>query len=257
MVRLQKYLADCGVASRRRAEEMIKQGRVCVNGEKITQMGVTVDEGYDKITVDGELVRRENKKLYIMLNKPEGFVTTVSDDKGRPTVLDLVRDIPVRIYPVGRLDYDTEGLLLLTNDGDLTFKLTHPKNNIEKTYVAEVTGNISMDTITSLRSGVVIDGVKTSPASVEVIGATRLGTKLEITIHEGRNRQVRKMFESCGCIVKRLERIKEAGLNLGHLPRGKWRKLSESEVNMLLNIGKVNNKPRYNKYKNRGGKKYE
>ncbi len=257
MVRLQKYLASCGVASRRGAEEIIKQGRVCVNGEVVTQMGVTVDENYDKITVDGEIVRQENKKMYIMLNKPEGFVTTVSDDKGRPTVLDLVSDVPARIYPVGRLDYDTEGLLLLTNDGDLTFKLTHPKNNIEKTYVAEVTGNINMDTLNKLRRGVVIDGVKTSPAVVEVIGATRLGTKLEITIHEGRNRQVRKMFESCGCLVKRLERIKEAGLNLGHLPRGKWRKLSESEVNMLKNIGKVNNKPRYNKFKNRGGKKYE
>ncbi len=257
MVRLQKYLASCGIASRRGAEEIIKQGRVSVNGETITQMGVIIDENYDKVTVDGEAIRQERQKLYIMLNKPEGFVTTVSDDKGRPTVLDLVCDIPARIYPVGRLDYDTEGLLLLTNDGDLTYKLTHPKNNIEKTYVAEVTGNINMETLNKLRKGVIIDGVKTSPAVVEVIGATRLGTKLEITIHEGRNRQVRKMFEACGCIVKRLERIKEAGLNLGHLPRGKWRKLSESEVNMLKNIGKVNNKPRYNKFKQRGGKKYE
>lgn len=257
MLRLQKYLASCGVASRRGAEEIIKQGRVCVNGEKVTQMGVMIDENYDKVTVDDCVVQAESKKMYIMLNKPVGFVTTVSDDKGRPTVLDLVSDISARIYPVGRLDYDTEGLLLLTNDGDLTFKLTHPKNNIEKTYVAEVTGNINMDTLLKLRGGVVVDGVKTSPAKVEVIGATRLGTKLEITIHEGRNRQVRKMFEACGCIVKRLERIKEAGLNLGHLPRGKWRKLSESEVNMLKNIGKVNNKTRYNKSKNRGGKRYE
>ena len=257
MVRLQKFLASCGVASRRGAEEIIKQGRVWVNGEKVTQMGVSIDENYDEVKVDGDVVRAESKKMYIMLNKPVGFVTTVSDDKGRPTVLDLVSDISMRIYPVGRLDYDTEGLLLLTNDGDLTYKLTHPKGEIPKTYVAEVTGNINMDTLEKLRRGVVIDGVKTSPATVEVVGATRLGTKLEVTIHEGRNRQVRKMFEACGCIVKRLERIREAGLNLGHLPRGKWRKLSESEVNMLKNIGKVNNKPRYNKYKNRGGKKYE
>ncbi len=257
MVRLQKYLADCGVASRRGAEKIIKQGRVFVNGEKVTQMGVTVDENYDTVTLDGEKLRQSNKKIYIMLNKPVGFVTTVSDDKGRPTVLDLTSDISARIYPVGRLDYDTEGLLLLTNDGELTYKLTHPKNNIEKTYVAEVTGNITMETLVNLRRGVVIDGVKTAPATVEVIGATKLGTKLEITIHEGRNRQVRKMFESCGCLVKRLERIREAGLNLGHLPKGKWRKLSESEVNMLKNIGKVNNKSRYNKFKNRGGKKYE
>ncbi len=255
MVRLQKYLADCGVASRRKSEELIKSGRVGVNGETVTQMGVSIDENYDVVTLDGEKVRAENKKIYIMLNKPVGFVSTVSDDKGRPTVLDLVSDIPQRIYPVGRLDYDTEGLLLLTNDGSITYKLTHPKNNISKTYVAEVTGNINMETLVKLRRGVVIDGVKTSPAEIEVIGATRLGSKFEVTIHEGRNRQVRKMFESCGCIVKRLERTKEAGLTLGHLPLGKWRRLTESEVNMLKNIGKVNNKPRYNKFKNRGGKK--
>ena len=144
MVRLQKFLASCGVASRRGAEEIIKQGRVMVNGEKVTQMGVSIDEDYDEVKVDGEVVRAESKKMYIMLNKPVGFVTTVSDDKGRPTVLDLVSDISMRIYPVGRLDYDTEGLLLLTNDGDLTYKLTHPKCEIPKTYVAEVTGNINM-----------------------------------------------------------------------------------------------------------------
>lgn len=237
MVRLQKYLASCGVASRRGSEEIIKSGRVKVNGETITEMGVQIDGDSDLVTVDDSVVRPENKMVYIMLNKPVGFVTTVSDDKGRDTVMDLVSDIPIRIYPVGRLDYDTEGLLLMTNDGELTYKLTHPKNNIEKTYVAEVTGNISMDTLLKLRRGVVVDGVKTSPAKVEVIGATQLGTKLEITIHEGRNRQVRKMFEAVGCIVKRLKRTKEAGLVLGHIPLGRWRKLSESEVNMLKKIG--------------------
>jgi len=237
MVRLQKYLADCGVASRRGSEEIIRAGRVKVNGETISEMGVKVDEDNDLVTVDDSVVRPQNKMIYIMLNKPVGFVTTVSDDKGRDTVMDLVSDIPARIYPVGRLDYDTSGLLLMTNDGDLTYKLTHPKNNIEKTYVAEVTGNIGMDTLIKLRGGVVIDGVKTSPAKVEVIGATQLGTKLEITIHEGRNRQVRKMFESVDCIVKRLTRTREAGLTLGHIPLGRWRKLTESEVNMLKKIG--------------------
>ena len=172
-----------------------------------------------------------------MLHKPSGFVTTVSDDKGRETVMSLVTEIPARIYPVGRLDYDTEGLLLLTNDGNLTYKITHPKNNVEKTYEAEVTGNITMDTLTRLRSGVVIDGVRTKPAVVEVTGATRLGTRLKITIHEGRNRQVRRMFEAVGCIVKRLVRVEEAGLKLGHLPLGKWRRLTDSEVNMLKKIG--------------------
>lgn len=237
MVRLQKYLADAGVASRRASEKLIAEGRVSVNGEVIREMGAKVDENYDTVSLDGEVVRLGVKKEYIMLNKPVGFVTTVSDDKERPTVMELVSDISTRIYPVGRLDYDTEGLLLLTNDGDLTYRITHPKHDISKTYVAEVTGDVSMDTITKLRRGIMLDGKKTSPAEVEVVGATQYGTKIEITIHEGRNRQVRRMFEELGCIVKKLRRTKEAGLTLGHLPLGKWRKLSESEVNMLKKIG--------------------
>ncbi len=237
MLRLQKYLADCGVASRRGAEEIIKSGRVSVNGETVREMGVKVDEEKDVVALDGKPVRIRHNMIYIMLNKPVGFVTTVSDDKGRDTVMSLVSDIPERIYPVGRLDYDTEGLLLMTNDGNLTYKITHPKNNIEKTYEAEVTGNIGQDTIINLRKGVYIDGAKTAPAKVEIIGATRLGTKLKITIHEGRNRQVRKMFEAVGCIVKKLKRTEEAGLKLGHIPLGRWRKLNESEVNMLKKIG--------------------
>ncbi len=236
MIRLQKFLADAGIASRRAAEKIIAEGRVSVNGSIIREMGVQVDENYDEVAVDGEVVKNNEKKMYIMLNKPVGFITTVSDDKGRPTVMELVSDISARIYPVGRLDYDTEGLLLLTNDGDLTYRITHPKHDINKTYVAEVTGDVNMETIISLRRGVVLDGQKTMPAEVEIIGATQLGTKLEITIHEGRNRQVRRMFEELGCTVKRLRRIKEAGLNLGHLPLGKWRKLTESEVNMLKKI---------------------
>ncbi len=235
--RLQKILSGAGICSRRKAETYILSGCVKVNG--ITaNLGDSADPAEDEILVNGRpLQKNAPQPLYIMLNKPVGFVTTVTDDKGRDTVMELVSDIPVRIYPVGRLDYDTEGLLLMTNDGDLTYRITHPKNNVEKTYVAEVTGNVTMDTLTRLRRGVVIDGVKTSPAKVEVIGATQLGTKLEITIHEGRNRQVRKMFEAVGCIVKRLKRTREAGLILGHVPLGRWRKLTESEVNMLKKIG--------------------
>ena len=261
MIRLQKYLANAGVASRRAAEKMIAEGRVMVNDEIIREMGVQIDEEYDAVKVDGEIVKNTEKKYYIMLNKPVGFVTTVSDDKGRPTVMDLVSDISARIYPVGRLDYDTEGLLLLTNDGDLTFKITHPKHDIAKTYVAEVTGNITMDTILQLRRGVMVDGVKTSPAEVEVVGATQYGTKVEITIHEGRNRQVRKMFEALDCIVKKLKRTQEAGLTLGHLPSGKWRKLSESEVNMLKKIeaaggkGKTSSRPRVKAYSKTNSKR--
>ena len=166
MMRLQKYLASCGVASRRGAEELIRRGRVTVNGAVVTEMGTQVDEEHDCVTFDGAVVKPEKKMVYVLLNKPVGYVTTVSDDKGRNTVMELVQDIPVRIYPVGRLDYDTEGLLLMTNDGDLTYRVTHPKNQVEKTYVAEVTGNITMNTLTQLRSGVYLDGVKTSPAKV-------------------------------------------------------------------------------------------
>lgn len=237
MVRLQKYLASCGIASRRGAELLIQEGRVQVNGITVTEMGVQIDEENDLVTFDGRPVHPEKKMVYVLLNKPVGYVTTVHDDKNRNTVMDLVADIPVRIYPVGRLDYDTEGLLLMTNDGDLTYRITHPKNQIEKTYIAEVTGNITMDTLIKLRNGIMLDGVKTRPAKVEVIGATQLGTKLEITIHEGKNRQVRRMFESVGCIVKKLKRTREAGLILGHVPLGHWRKLTESEVNMLKKIG--------------------
>ena len=253
MLRLQKYLADCGVASRRASEELIKAGRVAVNGEIIREMGVIIDEDSDEVMFDGQVVTPVNRKIYVMLNKPVGYVSTVSDEKGRPTVLDLVSDIQDRLFPVGRLDYDTEGLILLTNDGDLTYKITHPKNDIAKTYVAEVGGNISMDTILKLRTGVVIDGYKTRPAEVEVIGATQYGTKIEITIKEGKNRQIRKMFESLDCTVKRLKRIKEAGLVLGHLPVGKWRKLSESEINMLKKIGSESKKKNwsYKQHKNR------
>ena len=234
MVRLQKYLADAGVASRRAAEKLIAEGRVSVNGETVREMGVQIDENYDIIEFDGEVVRNNVKKEYIMLNKPVGFITTVSDDKDRPTVMELVSDINARIYPVGRLDYDTEGLLLLTNDGDLTYRITHPKHDIAKTYVAEVTGDISMDTIVQLRRGVVIDGVKTSPAEVEVIGATQYGTKVEITIHEGRNRQVRKMFESVGVKVKELKRFSIGKVEIGNLPLGRWRHLTSHEINYLL-----------------------
>lgn len=237
MLRLQKFLADCGVASRRGAEKLIADGKIKVNGEVVREMGIKIDGENDIIEYMGQRVKPQTKMIYIMLNKPEGFVTTVSDDKGRDTVMQLVEDIPARIYPVGRLDYDTEGLLLMTNDGELTYKITHPKNNVKKTYEAEVSGNMDMDALTKLRTGVFIDGVKTSPARVEVIGATALGTKVRITIHEGRNRQVRRMFEAVGCTVKKLKRTEEAGLKLGHVPLGRWRKLTEPEVNMLRKIG--------------------
>ena len=251
--RLQKILSARGVASRRKAEEMITQGRVACNG-RVCVLGDTADPSVDKITVDGQELPNPQENVYIMLHKPRGYVTTMSDECGRKDVCQLVADCGTRVYPVGRLDMDSEGLLLFTNDGTFANRMMHPRNEVNKTYLATVTG-YSDDAMTRLQRPMTLDGYllkKPEVSCVRTAGGDR--ATIQITIHEGKNRQVRKMFEACGCIVKRLERIREAGLNLGHLPRGKWRKLSESEVNMLKNIGKVSNKPRYNKNKRRGGK---
>ncbi len=232
-MRLQKYLALSGVASRRAAEQIITDGRVTVNGEKITELGTKVTEG-DKVCVDGAPVKPEGKKMYIMLNKPVGYVTTVSDEQGRPTVMDLLGDVNARVYPVGRLDFNTEGLLLLSNDGDFTYKVTHPKHKLDKTYEVLVTGKAKANAIRLLESGVVIDGRKTAPAKVDVAEAGKGSAVLTITIHEGRNRQVRKMCSAVGFKVLGLRRIFEGGLSLGNLPIGKWRHLSVAEINLIL-----------------------
>ncbi|MBO7289761.1 MAG: rRNA pseudouridine synthase [Clostridia bacterium] len=232
-MRLQKYLALCGVASRRAAEEIILQGRVSVNGEKCTLLGTKVADG-DVVSLDGEEVKIEEKKYYIMLNKPVGYMTTVSDDEGRPTVMDLITDISKRIYPVGRLDYNTEGLLLMTSDGDFTYKITHPKHKLDKTYEVLVSGNAEKNAIRKLEQGVFIDGRKTAPAKVDIENFGKNSALLTITIHEGRNRQVRKMCASVGFKVMGLKRISEGGLKLGNLPLGKWRHLTEAEVKRIL-----------------------
>ncbi len=236
IVRLQKYIAMCGKASRRKAEEMIADGRVLVNGEKALEQGIKVEIGKDKVTVDGEDLCVVTKKYYIMLNKPTGYVSTVSDQFERPTVIDLLsEEIRTRIFPVGRLDYDTEGLLLLSNDGDFTYRVTHPKFEMGKTYIAKVSAGLTVSGINSLKRGVVIDGYKTSPADVEVIDSEPGSTYVKITIHEGRNRQVRKMFEVVGVKVKELKRISIGKVELGNLPLGRWRHLTSHEINYLLN----------------------
>ncbi len=232
-MRLQKYLAMCGVASRRAAEEIILQGRVKINGEKCTILGTKVTEG-DVVAVDGETVKPEEKKYYIMLNKPTGYMTTVSDEEGRPTVMDLVSDISKRVYPVGRLDCNTEGLLLLSNDGDFTYKITHPKHKLDKTYEVFVSGNAERNALKKLEQGVYIDGRKTAPAVVDVVDYGKNSAVISITIHEGRNRQVRKMCASVGFKVMGLRRVSEGGLNLGNLPLGRWRHLTEAEVKRIL-----------------------
>ncbi len=238
IVRLQKYMAMCGAASRRGAEEIISAGRVTVNGEKITEQGVKVEIGADTVKLDGKVIKPSGKMYYIMLNKPVGYVTTVKDQFERPTVIDLVgTEINERIFPVGRLDYETEGLLLLTNDGDFTYKVTHPKHNIEKTYIAVLKGGISIKGLAQLRKGVKLDdGFVTSPAHVEMLDAENGHTTIKITIHEGKNRQVRRMFEAVGSKVKELQRVSIGTVELGNLPLGRWRHLTSHEINYLKNL---------------------
>lgn len=234
IVRLQKYIAMSGEASRRAAEAMIEEGRVRVNGELITQLGTKVEIGADKVSLDGKEIKPEIKKYYIMLNKPEGYVSTVNDQFDRPTVLDLISgEIKSRVFPVGRLDYDTRGLLLLTNDGDFTYKVTHPKFRMNKTYVVTVRGGITVKGLNALRNGVIIDDFKTSPAEVEILSAEKGVTVLKITIHEGKNRQVRKMMEAVGCKVSELNRISVGNVELGNLPLGRWRYLTAHEISCL------------------------
>ncbi len=237
IVRLQKYISMSGAASRRAAEEMIENGRVKVNGKTISEQGVKVEIGADKVMLDGKELKINEKKYYIMLNKPTGYVTTVKDQFGRPTVIDLIGgEISSQLFPVGRLDYDTEGLLLLTNDGAITHKVTHPKFHTDKTYIAVISGGITMSGLHKLRHGVNIENYKTSPADVEILDASASKTMLKITIHEGRNRQVRKMFEAVGCKVIGLQRVKIGNIELGNLPLGRWRHLTSHEVNYLKNL---------------------
>ena len=232
-MRLQKYLAQCGVASRRHAEEMITAGLISVNGQVVTQLGTQVNEG-DEVRVNGETVKQEAVKKYVIYHKPAGEVTTVSDPEGRTTVLDHFKDYPVRLFPVGRLDYDSEGLLLLTNDGDLAEKMMHPSNEVDKAYLARVAGEITMDDIRALRAGIVLDYRRTSPAKVRVVKLEPDATSVLATIHEGRNRQVRRMFESVGRTVIALRRVKFGPLELGDLKRGQWRELSDEEIRNLF-----------------------
>ena len=236
MIRLQKYLALCGVASRRASEKMIQEGRVAVNGSVITEMGVQVDETRDTVTVDGEIVRPEEEKHYIAYNKPIGEVTTVSDPEGRATVMDKFADYPVRLFPVGRLDYDSEGLLLLTNDGDMMNRVLHPRREVLKVYWTKVSNHVTPEEIAALRKGVMIDGKLTSPAFVRLIREETFDTVLLISIHEGRNRQVRHMVEAVGHQVVRLRRVGFGPVSLGNLPTGMWRPLTAEEISALKEI---------------------
>ena len=232
--RLQKYLASCGVASRRMSEEIIKSGRVAVNGQIVTEMGVKIKIGTDKVTVDGKDITPEEEHVYLMLNKPEGYVTTAHDPQGRPTVLDLVAEVPQRVFPIGRLDVDTEGLLFLTNDGELAYRLTHPKFAVTKVYHALVTGKPSEDKLDRMRNGLKLEDGMTKPCTVKVIRRYNHKTMLEITISEGRNRQVRRMCQAIGNPIIELERVKIENIELSNVKRGQYRKLTLEELAPLM-----------------------
>ena len=234
-IRLQKHLAECGVASRRKAEELIENKKVKVNG-RIAQIGDKVDPIRDKVTVSGKNIVPVNRKVYIMLHKPRGFVTTVSDELGRKCVTDLVKDVGVRVFPVGRLDKDSEGLLLMTNDGEFANNLTHPSKHVNKTYRTTVKGQVDDEQIVRLADGVEIDGKKTLPCDCFVAERKTDRTVLIFVIHEGRNRQIRKMCEAVGLEVIRLKRTEIAGVKMGMLPQGKWRDLNEREMKRLTSV---------------------
>lgn len=236
-VRLQKFMADSGVASRRKSEELIEQGRVKVNG-RVAVIGDKVDPIRDKVTVRGKTIIPSKEKVYIMLHKPRGFITTMSDEKDRKCVAELVRDIPEKVFPVGRLDRNSEGLLLMTNDGEFSNKLTHPSSHVNKTYRVTVSGKVSEEQIVKLCSGIDIDddGRLTLPCDVFVIERKEDRTVINFIIHEGRNRQIRKMCDKVGLEVLRLKRTEIAGVKLGMLGQGKWRHLNEKEMKRLTNV---------------------
>ena len=229
--RLQKIIASRGIVSRRKAEELIAQGRVSCNGA-VAQLGDSADPEVDEILLDGKPLPSKKEYVYIMLHKPRGFVTTLADEKGRRDVSELVSDCGVRVYPVGRLDMDSEGLLLMTNDGEFANKLMHPKHEVEKTYEVWVNGYRD-GAEELLRRPIELDGYKIRPPKVKLLSARDTGARLEVTIHEGRNRQVRRMCQSAGLQVTRLRRVSEGSLKLGDLPKGKWRYLTETGRNLL------------------------
>lgn len=230
-MRLQKYLAECAVASRRKSEELIKNGKVQVNGKIVTELGTKINPDTVIVEYNGKVIKPETQKVYILLNKPIGYVTTTKDQFKRDSVTDLVK-IGKRLVPVGRLDMYTSGALILTNDGDFVYKVTHPKYEIEKTYIATVKGIIKDEDVEKLRRGVKIEDYTSKPAKVKILktDTEKNISRIEITIHEGKNREVRKMCETIGYKVMALHRSKIAGIGVKDIPLGKWRYLTKTEV---------------------------
>ncbi len=234
-MRLQKYLAAAGVASRRKAEELIQQGKVRVNNKIVTELGTKINPEKDIIKYDEKIITVQDKKVYILCNKPIGYVTTAKDQFNRDSILDLVK-VKERIVPVGRLDMYTSGALLLTNDGDFVYQVTHPKHEIEKTYTVTIKGIVQKESVEQLRKGIKIEDYTTRPANVKILKTEeeKDQSRLEITIHEGKNRQVRKMCEAIGHKVLALHRSKIAGIGIKDLPLGKWRYLRQEEIKRIL-----------------------
>lgn len=237
-MRINKYIASCGIASRRKAEELIIENRVKVNGKIVNELSFQINEAEDKVEVDGKTIGLEEELVYIMLNKPEGYVTTVKDQFDRKSVIDLVKGVGARVYPIGRLDYETSGLLLLTNDGDLTYKLTHPKHEVDKTYVATVKGIPNESEINNFEKGLYIEDYKTAPAKIKIVkkNIEKNYAVCEIKIHEGRNRQVRKMCRAINHPVMNLRRKAMGKIVLKDVEIGKYRYLTNDEVNYLKKL---------------------
>ena len=235
-VRLQKFLADAGIASRRKAEELILAGKVSVNGKIVSELGTKVNTKKDKILFEGKLAKTENRKRYILLNKPAGYISAAKDQFDNPSVLHLLNNVRERVFPIGRLDKDTTGALLLTNDGELAYKITHPKHEIDKTYTVTVKGIVTNEEVEQLKNGVEIEDYITKPAKVRILktDTEKDISRLEITIHEGKNRQVRKMCEAGGRKVQALHRSKIGNIDVKDLKLGNWRYLKQSEINELL-----------------------
>ena len=233
-IRISKYFTDCGVMSRRAADAAVENGEVKVNGLTAV-LGQKITPGVDVVTWKGKkiVLPATPAKITVMLNKPRGYLTTLSDDKGRHTVAELVADAGVRLYPVGRLDMDSDGLLILTNDGDLANQLSHPSHNVNKVYLAYVDGHVTSEQMTGMTRPIEIDGKMTSPALVRKAAYTQFETALEVTIHDGRNRQVRRLCEREGLQVRKLTRVAEGSLLLGDLDEGKWRRLTDKELRKL------------------------
>lgn len=232
-MRLNKFLSNSGVASRRKCDELIKEGKVFVNGKQVKELGTVVNEKKDKVTVEGKVISLPSSFVYIKLNKPKGYACSASDEKGRKTIYDLI-DCDERLFSIGRLDYDTEGLIILTNDGDFANKVAHPKYNIEKEYRVTIEGDIKESELAVMRKGVVIDGERMPSARVEKLSQDNKYTKLSVVIDEGQNRQVRRMFEAIGKSIRLLKRVRIGQVRLGGLSRGDYKDLTEEELNLLV-----------------------